>query len=128
MFDSRAFALGGAHSVRFVPVPSAEPAHRGGQNRRGRGAQPAPPGPGPDLAPALSQPAYPGPLTQPYPLGPPGQFTQQSGMFSQQVRMPRNPATVTVGFSGEHRLQTRASVHRLSRVLALLVPLESPLE
>ena len=36
VFDSRAFALGGAHSVRFVPVPTAERAHR--PSRPGRGA------------------------------------------------------------------------------------------
>ena len=36
VFDSRAFALGGAHSVRFVPVPTAERAQR--PPRPGRGA------------------------------------------------------------------------------------------
>lgn len=90
VFDSRAFALGGAHSVRFVPVPRAEPAGPG--SRRG---------PRPGGLPGAGPPGFAGPpagVPQPYfmngyPSAVGGPMTQlqaatqlsQFGHFTQQV-------------------------------------------
>lgn len=70
VFDSRAFALGGAHSVRFVPVPAAEPVSRNSSQARIRagvqGVGPAPSAAGRERTDsrATAAPLYPGLLTQ----------------------------------------------------------------
>jgi hypothetical protein len=81
VFDSRAFALGGAHSVRFVPVPRAE---RAARNLRPVGAPGGPLGAGgPAVGPPYFMNGHPGavgPMTQQLAAT---QLTQHFGNFTQ---------------------------------------------
>ncbi|CAL8463239.1 g2773 [Coccomyxa elongata] len=84
VFDSRAFAIGGAHSVRFVPVPRAEPAHRSrGRGPPGRTTAVPLVGGAPPSLPNGHHMAVFGPMTQTSMQPQSTQYTQQFTQFTQ---------------------------------------------